>query len=78
MKFNIHKLCCGRYYSIGIETDNATLDLGVFNDDERDELARILLDAVWRFGPSDACDFEKWLAHMLSEYNINIIDKEAV
>ena len=49
-----------------------TIDLGMLNDDERDDLARTLIDAALELGPryNNAC--AEWFAGMLERCGIEL------
>lgn len=57
---------------VKIVDGGTTVDLGLLNDDERDELARELVEAVWAIGPNSHDNCSKWLADILSESGIKL------
>ncbi len=49
-----------------------TIDLGLLNDSERDELAGTLLDAVYELGPRYNSDCVEWFAALLAKTGIEL------
>ena len=60
------------FVQVGVAEGQTTIDLGLLNDDERDDLARTLIDAAYEMGPkyNDAC--EEWFAGMLERCCIEL------
>ena len=51
--------------AVEVSDGNVVIDLGMFNEIERDELAQTLLGAAWDMGPGYDC--AEWFAKMLGE-----------
>jgi hypothetical protein len=61
-----------RFVNVQVVESSATIDLGMLNDAERDELAGILVDAVYEMGPkyNDTC--AEWFAALLAKRSIEL------
>jgi hypothetical protein len=44
---------------------------GLLDDSERDDLAKMMIDAVWQMGPRNNCEGE-WFAWLLNELGIEL------
>jgi hypothetical protein len=60
----------GRFVDVQVVESSTTIDLGVLDEAERDELAGILVDAVYGMGPiyNDKC--AEWFADLLANRGI--------
>lgn len=61
-----------RYPSVHIIEGGTTLDLGLLDERERDEMAKEFVEALWAMGPVGSDDCAAWLARMLAEVGIDM------
>lgn len=63
------------FVTVQIVESSTTLDFGMLNDAERDELASILVDAAYEMGPkyNNAC--AEWFAKLLDKRGIELPNK---
>jgi hypothetical protein len=66
-----------RFVDVQVVESSETIDLGVLDDAERDELAGILIDAVYEMGPiyNDKC--AEWFADLLAKRGIELSNATA-
>lgn len=64
------------FVTVQVVESSTTLDLGMLNDAERDELAGILVDAAFELGPkyNNAC--AEWFAALLAKRGIELPNKK--
>lgn len=66
---------CRKYVAVSVKIDQTTVDLGLFNDEERDDLARILVDAAYEMGPSSMSNMNEcneWFGGLLQKCGIDL------
>jgi hypothetical protein len=59
-----------RFVNVQVVESSATIDLGMLNDAERDELAGILVDAAFEMGPKYNDECAEWFADLLAKRSI--------
>ena len=61
-----------RFVQIRIADGQTTIDLGLLNEVERDDLARTLIDAAFEMGPRDSNACAEWFTGMLARCGIEL------
>jgi hypothetical protein len=64
------------FVNVKVVESSATLDLGMLNNDERDELAGVLVDAAFEMGPKHYNDCAEWFAAILAKRGIELPDAQ--
>jgi hypothetical protein len=66
------------YCEMDVIEDHASIKTGLLNDEERYQLAKKMLDAVWEMAPNQCGEAESWLGRLMDELGIRAIhDGEA-
>ena len=60
------------YSWVVIKDGGTTIDLGMLDDDERDDLAQTLINAAYEVGPKYHYDCEPWFAGILEKCGIKL------
>ena len=60
------------YSWVVIKDGGTTIDLGMLDDDERDDLAQTLINAAYEVGPKYHYDCESWFAGILEKCGIKL------
>jgi hypothetical protein len=60
------------FVTVQVVESSTTLDLGMLNDAERDELAGILIDAAFEMGPKYNNTRAEWFAVLLAKRGIEL------
>lgn len=71
----------GGYTKVTFDFDNVRFDTDLMNDNERDELAVALIEAVWSMGPNSLDECKDWLLNMANRCGVELErleEKEAV
>lgn len=65
------------YVSVQVIDGGFTLDLGLLNESERDELAKTLINAAYEIGQLDIGSCSEWFARLVNECGIELPEQEA-
>ena len=60
------------YSWVVVKDGGTTIDLGMLNDDERDDLAKTLINAAYEVGPTFKYDCDPWFFGMLETCGIDL------
>ena len=73
----IHTKKTGAYVRVSLEYNNVNIDMGLLDDNERNELAKTLVEGLWAMGPSMNIDCASWVKEIFADCNIELdIDKD--
>ena len=70
MKITVRKIY--KYSSVEIEHDSTTIDLGMMDAGERDELSREFINAMWAMGPSNNDECVAWILGIIEACGIEL------
>ncbi len=70
MKITVKKF--SQYPDVKITHDSTTIELGMLDASERDELSREFVDAMWAMGPSNNDECAEWLFGIISACGIDM------
>lgn len=70
MKITVKKAY--EYSSVKIEHDSTTIDLGMMDAGERDELSREFIEAMWAMGPSGNDECVAWILEIIEACGIEL------
>jgi len=60
------------YSWVVVKDGSTTIDLGMLNGEERDDVAQVLINAAYEIGPKFHYDCDPWFAAMLEKCGINL------
>lgn len=66
------------FVDVTVVLDGTTVSLGLLDEEERDALAAVFLDAAYDIGPKDRWDCETWYAERLEACGIDLPSPEPV
>jgi hypothetical protein len=75
LEINVRHTNCS-FNSVKIIEGQTTIDLGLLDDRERDDLANIFINAIYEMGPRGHGQCEAWLNERLTNSGIDL--KEAI
>ena len=61
-----------QYPDVKITHDSTTIELGMLDASERDELSREFIDAMWAMGPRDNDECAAWLLGIIAACGIEL------